>query len=359
MNAEINMGAPTFHDKSRQILVGGVPIGGGAPISIQSMTNTPTHDVEATVAQIKRLAAAGCDIVRVAVPDMEAARAIGAIKERISIPLVADIHFDYKLALEAVAAGADKIRINPGNIGAPERVEAVARACGERGIPIRVGVNGGSLEKELLAKYGGPTPEAMVESALGHIKLLEKYGFEDICVSLKASNVPLTMEAYRLMAFRKEYPLHLGVTEAGTMEMGTLKSAIGIGGLLAMGIGDTIRVSLSDDPVEEVYAARRILKAVGLRRDGPELIACPTCGRTQIDLIPMAKQVEELLRDVDKPVTVAVMGCVVNGPGEASHADVGLAGGSGEGVLFKRGEIVAKVPENELVPGLMKLIEEL
>ena len=358
MNAEINMGAPTFHDKSKQIFVGGVPIGGGAPVSIQSMTNTPTHDVEATVAQIRALTAAGCDIVRVAVPDMDAAKAIGAIKERISIPLVADIHFDYKLALEAVAAGADKIRINPGNIGGMYEVKAVADACRQKGVPIRIGVNGGSLEKNALARYG-LTPRAMVESACAHIAMLERCDFEDICVSLKASSVPLTMDAYRLMAFRKEYPLHLGVTEAGTREMGELKAAAGIGGLLAMGIGDTIRVSLTADPVEEVYAARRILKAIGLRREGPELIACPTCGRTQIDLIPMAKQVEELLKDVDKPITVAVMGCVVNGPGEARHADVGLAGGKGEGVLFKHGEIVARVPEDELVSGLMKLIEEL
>ena len=344
---------------TRQIKVGGVPVGGGAPVSIQSMTNTLTHDVEATLSQIRALAAAGCDIVRVAVPDMEAAKAIGALKAGSPVPLVADIHFDYRLALEAAEQGIDKIRINPGNIGAPERVEAVAEACESRGIPIRVGVNGGSLEKELLAKYGGPTPEAMVESAMGHISLLEKYGFEDICVSLKASNVPATMRAYRLMAERYDYPLHLGVTEAGTREMGELKAAAGIGGLLALGIGDTLRVSLTADPVEEVYAARRILKAVGLRREGPELIACPTCGRTQIDLIPLARQVEELLKDVDKPITVAVMGCIVNGPGEASHADVGLAGGKGEGVLFKRGQIVAKVPEDQLVPGLMRLIEEL
>ena len=334
-------------------------MGGGAPVSIQSMTNTPTHDVEATLAQIRALAAAGCDIVRVAVPDVPAAKAIGALKAGSPVPLVADIHFDYRLALEAAEQGIDKIRINPGNIGAPERAAAVARACGERGIPIRVGVNGGSLEKELLAKYGGPTPEAMVESALGHIALLEKYGFEDICVSLKASNVPTTMRAYQLMAERYDYPLHLGVTEAGTREIGELKAAAGIGGLLAMGIGDTIRVSLSADPVEEVYAARKILRAVGLRREGPELISCPTCGRTQIDLIPLARQVEELLKGVDKPITVAVMGCVVNGPGEALHADVGLAGGKGEGVLFKHGEIVARVPEDQLAPGLMKLIEEL
>ena len=344
---------------TRQIKVGGVPVGGGAPVSIQSMTNTPTRDVEATLAQIRALAAAGCDIVRVAVPDMDAAKAIGALKAGSPVPLVADIHFDYRLALEAAEQGIDKIRINPGNIGAPERVEAVAKACKERGIPIRVGVNGGSLEKELLAKYGGPTPEAMVESALGHIRLLEQYGFEDICVSLKASNVPATVGAYRLMAERYDYPLHLGVTEAGTREMGELKAAAGIGGLLAMGVGDTVRVSLTADPVEEVYAARKILKAVGLRREGPELIACPTCGRTQIDLIPMARRIEELLKDVDKPITVAVMGCVVNGPGEARHADVGLAGGKGEGVLFKHGEIVARVPEDQLVPGLMRLIEEL
>ena len=340
--------------------MGGVLVGGGAPISIQSMTNTPTHDVEATLSQIRALAAAGCDIVRVAVPDMRAAQAIGALKAGSPVPLVADIHFDYRLALEAAEQGIDKIRINPGNIGAPERVEAVAKVCKERGIPIRVGVNGGSLEKELLAKYGGPTPEAMVESALGHIKLLERYGFEDICVSLKASSVPATMRAYQLMAQKYDYPLHLGVTEAGTRDLGELKAAAGIGGLLALGIGDTLRVSLTADPVEEVFAARRILKAIGLRREGPELISCPTCGRTQVNLIAMARQVEELLKDVDKPITVAVMGCVVNGPGEASHADVGLAGGRGEGVLFKHGRIVAnKVPEDQLVPELMKLIETL
>ncbi|MCI9222355.1 MAG: flavodoxin-dependent (E)-4-hydroxy-3-methylbut-2-enyl-diphosphate synthase [Oscillospiraceae bacterium] len=344
---------------TRKFYVGGVPLGGGAPVSIQSMTNTPTHDVDATLAQIRALAAAGCDIVRVAVPDLEAARAIGTLKAGSPLPLVADIHFDYRLALAAAEQGVDKIRINPGNIGSPRRVEAVAKTCKERRIPIRVGVNGGSLEKELLDKYGGPTPEAMVESALGHIRLLELYGFENICVSLKASSVPATMGAYRLMAERYDYPLHLGVTEAGTRDMGELKAAAGIGGLLGLGIGDTLRVSLTADPVEEVYAARRILKAVGLRREGPELIACPTCGRTQIDLIPMAERVEELLKGVDKPITVAVMGCVVNGPGEARHADVGIAGGKGEGVLFKHGEIVARVPEEELVPGLMKLIGEL
>ena len=344
---------------SRQIVVGGVPIGGGAPVSIQSMTNTPTHDVEATLSQIRALATAGCQIVRVAVPDMAAAKAVGALKRESPIPLVADIHFDYRLALEAAEQGIDKIRINPGNIGSPDRVEAVARICGERNIPIRIGVNGGSLEKELLEKYDGPTPEAMVESALGHARLLEQYGFYDICISLKASSVPTTMRAYRLMAERYDYPLHLGVTEAGTPEIGGIKSAAGIGGLLALGIGDTLRVTLTADPVEEIVFARKLLNAIGLRREGAELIACPTCGRTKIDLIPMARQVEELLKNVNKPITVAVMGCVVNGPGEARHADVGIAGGNGEGVLFRHGQIVAKVPEDELVPQLMKLIETL
>lgn len=344
---------------SKQISVGGVLVGGGAPVTIQSMCNTRTHDVDATVEQIRRLEAAGCEIVRVAVPDMAAAHAIGAIKERISIPLVADIHFDYRLALEAAAAGVDKIRINPGNIGEPERVRAVANACKGKNIPIRIGVNGGSLEKPLLAKYGGVTPEALVESAFGHIELLNRYDFDDICVSLKSSSVPLTMAAYRLMAQRSDYPLHLGVTEAGTVEMGTLKSAIGIGGLLAIGVGDTMRVSLSADPVEEIYAAKKILKAAGLRKDGPEMISCPTCGRTSIDLIGLANQVEQRLKNVDKPITVAVMGCVVNGPGEASAADVGLAGGRGEGVLFHKGEIVKKVPEEHLVDELFALIETL
>lgn len=344
---------------SRQIKVGGIAIGGGAPVSIQSMTNTPTHDVEATLKQIRELATAGCEIVRVAVPDERAARAVGALKAGSPVPLVADIHFDYRLALIAAEQGIDKIRINPGNIGSADRVEAVANACKERGIPIRIGVNGGSLEKELLIKYGGPTPEAMVESALGHIRLLEQFGFEDICVSLKTSSVPTTMRAYQLMAQRYDYPLHLGVTEAGTPTMGILKSAAGIGGLLALGIGDTLRVTLTADPVEEIKVARQLLKAIGLRKEGPELISCPTCGRTQIDLIPMAQQVETLLESVNKPITVAVMGCVVNGPGEARHADVGIAGGCGEGVLFKHGQIVAKVPEDQLVLELMKLIETL
>ena len=328
---------------TRQIRVGGVPIGGGAPVTIQSMTNTRTDDVSATAEQIKRLAAAGCEIVRVAVPDLAAARAVGAIRERSPIPLVADIHFDYRLALECVAAGCDKVRINPGNIGGEDRVKAVADACRQKGIPIRIGVNGGSLEKPILAKYGGVTPEALVESAFGHIRLLEKFDFTDICVSLKSSSVRTTMAAYRLMNRESDYPLHLGVTETGTLRMGTLKSAVGIGGLLAMGIGDTMRVSLSADPVEEVYAARDILKAAGVRKD----------------LIGLATQVEERLKAVDKPITVAVMGCVVNGPGEASAADVGIAGGNGEGLLFRKGEIVKKVPQEALVDELFALIEEL
>ena len=344
---------------TKQILVGGVPVGGNAPIPIQSMCNTRTDDVAATVAQIKRLEAAGCEIIRVAVPDMAAARAVGAIREQISIPLVVDIHFDYRLALEAVAAGADKVRINPGNIGAPERVKAVAQACRVLGVPIRIGVNGGSLEKPLLAKYGGVTPEALVESAFGHIELLHRYDFDDICVSLKSSDVRTTMAAYRLMSEKSDYPLHLGVTETGTLRMGTIKSAIGIGGLLSFGIGDTIRVSLSADPVEEVSAARDILKALGIRRDGPNLISCPTCGRTRIDLIRLAQEVEQRLEHVQKPLTVAVMGCVVNGPGEAASADVGIAGGDGVGLLFRKGEIVKKVPQDQLVDELFSLIDEI
>lgn len=344
---------------SKQILVGGVPVGGGAPVTIQSMCNTRTDDVGATVAQILRLEEAGCQIIRVAVPDLAAAKAVGAIKERIHIPLVVDIHFDYKLALESVAAGADAVRINPGNIGDADRVKEVARACAGKGIPIRIGVNGGSLEKELLAKYGGPTPEALVESAFGHIKLLNRWDFDDICVSLKTSSVPGTIAAYRKMAAESGYPLHVGLTEAGTPRMGVLKSAVGIGGLLALGIGDTIRVSLSADPVEEVYAAQDILRVVGLRKDAPELISCPTCGRTKIDLIGLANEVEERLRAVRKPITVAVMGCVVNGPGEAREADVGIAGGDGVGLLFRKGEIVKKVPQAELVDELFRLIDTL
>ena len=343
----------------KQIQVGGLPVGGGAPVSIQSMTNTPTHDVEATVAQIRRLAAAGCQIVRVAVPNLAAAKAVGKIKEAIDLPLVVDIHFDYRLALECVEAGADKVRINPGNIGGADRVKAVARACARRNIPIRIGVNGGSLEKPILAKYGGVTPQAMVDSAFGHIALLNRYDFDDICVSLKSSSVPITMGAYELMHQQADYPLHLGVTEAGTTRMGTLKSAAGIGGLLALGIGDTFRVTLTADPVEEVYAARDILKAIGLRREGPDLIACPTCGRTKIDLIPLAQAVEERLKTVTKPITVAVMGCVVNGPGEARAADVGIAGGKDGGALFVKGQPVQKLPYDQLLPTLLDYIQKL
>lgn len=344
---------------TKQILVGGVSIGGGAPVTIQSMTNTRTDDVEATLHQIRTLAAAGCEIIRVAVPDMAAAKAVGKIKEGSPIPVVVDIHFDYKLALEAIAAGADKVRINPGNIGGADHVKAVAQACARRGVPIRIGVNGGSLEKPLLAKYGGVCPEAMVESAFGHIRLLNQFDFDDICVSLKSSSVPMTMKAYQLMSQASDYPLHIGVTEAGTVRMGTLKSAVGIGGLLALGIGDTMRVSLSADPVEEVYAAKEILKAAGVRKEGAELVSCPTCGRTRIDLIALANEVEERLKTVDKPITVAVMGCVVNGPGEASAADCGIAGGVGEGLLFKKGQIVKKVPQEQLVDELFALIETL
>lgn len=344
---------------TKQIKVGNVLLGGGAEVAIQSMTNTKTDDVEGTVRQIRQLEAAGCQIVRVAVPDMAAARAVGAIRERIHIPLVVDIHFDYKLALECVAAGCDKVRINPGNIGGEDRVKAVADACRKRSVPIRIGVNGGSLEKPLLAKYGGVTAQAMVESAFGHIALLNRFDFDDICVSLKSSDVRTTVRAYQLMSRQSTYPLHLGVTEAGTPKMGLLKSAAGIGGLLAQGIGDTFRVTLTADPVEEVYAARDLLRAIGLRKEGPELIACPTCGRTRIDLIELANRVEERLKTVDKPITVAVMGCAVNGPGEASAADVGIAGGDGEGLLFRKGEIVKKVPQEQLLDALFELIEEL
>ena len=344
---------------TRRIQVGAVPVGGGAPVSIQSMCNTATEDVEATVQQIRRLEQAGCDIVRVAVPTEEAARAIPAIKRGIHIPLVADIHFDYKLALLCAEGGIDKIRINPGNIGSRERVRAVADACRERGIPIRVGVNGGSLEKDLVQKYGGVTAEALVESAMGHVRLLNRFDFDDICISVKCSDVPLTMRAYTLLSQQTDYPLHLGVTEAGTPSMGMVKSAMGIGGLLCMGIGDTIRVTLTADPVEEIYAAKKILRAAGLRKEGVNLIACPTCGRTRIDLIPMAEEVERRLANCKKNITVAVMGCAVNGPGEASAADVGIAGGNGDGLVFRKGEILYKVPQERLVDALMEEIERL
>lgn len=344
---------------TKQITVGGVALGGGAPVTIQSMCNTKTEDAAATAAQIRALEDAGCEIVRVTVPTMEAARAISAIKERISIPLVADIHFDHRLAVEAAVRGADKIRINPGNIGGEENVKAVVDACRARRIPIRVGVNGGSLEKALLAKYGKVTPEALVESAMGHIRLLEKFDFTDICVSVKSSDVPLNMAAYRLLHECVDYPLHLGVTEAGTPSMGLIKSAIGIGGLLCEGIGDTIRVSLTADPVEEVYAARRILQACGIRRSGVNLVSCPTCGRTGYNMIPIAEELEKRLAGCSKKITVAVMGCVVNGPGEASAADIGIAGGEGEGLIFRKGKILYKVPQEKLVDALLEEIEKL
>lgn len=334
-------------------------LGAGAPVAIQSMCNTNTADVAATVAQIHRLEAAGCEIIRVAVPDMEAAAAVGAIKREISIPLVADIHFDYKLALRCAEEGIDKIRINPGNIGSHDRVRAVADACRERGIPIRIGVNGGSLEKELLRKYGGVTAEALVESAMGHVRLLNDCNFDDICISVKCSRVPVNMAAYQMLHEQTDYPLHLGVTEAGTPSMGIIKSAIGIGGLLCLGIGDTLRVSLTADPVEEIYAAKKILAAAGIRQTGPNLISCPTCGRTKYDMIPIAEEVERRLQSCTKPITVAVMGCVVNGPGEAAAADVGIAGGQGEGLVFAKGKTLYKVPQERLVDALMAEIEKL
>ena len=344
---------------SRQMNIGGVTIGGGAAVAIQSMCSTRTEDVAATVAQILRLEQAGCEIVRVAVPTPEAARAIGQIKKAIHIPLVADIHFDYRLALQCAAEGVDKIRINPGNIGSQERVQAVAEACRLHHIPIRIGVNGGSLEKPLLEQYGGVTAQALVDSAMGHVRLLNDCGFDDICLSVKCSHVPTNMQAYTLLSRQTDYPLHLGVTEAGTPELGILKGAAGIGGLLALGIGDTIRVSLTADPAEEVVAAKRILQAIDMRRSGPNLISCPTCGRTKYDMIPIAREVERRLRDCTKPITVAVMGCAVNGPGEARNADVGIAGGDGEGLLFRKGEILYKVPQEHLVDALMAEIEKL
>lgn len=344
---------------TKRLMVGDVAVGGGAPVSIQSMCNTKTDDVRATVEQIHALEAAGCEIIRIAVPDEAAAMAVDRIKEQITIPLIADIHFNYKLAIMCAERGIDALRINPGNIGGEERVKAVAEACRRKRIPIRIGVNGGSLEKSLRAKYGGVTAEALVESAMGHVKLLNRYDFDDICISVKCSDVPLTMRSYTLLSQQTDYPLHLGVTEAGTPAMGMIKSAMGIGGLLCMGIGDTMRVTLTADPVEEVYAAQRILRAAGLRRDGVNLIACPTCGRTRIDLIPMAEEVERRLAGCKKNITVAVMGCAVNGPGEASAADVGIAGGDGEGLIFRKGEILYKVPQEQLVDALMKEIEKL
>ncbi|WP_003541206.1 flavodoxin-dependent (E)-4-hydroxy-3-methylbut-2-enyl-diphosphate synthase [Desulfotomaculum nigrificans] len=344
---------------TRPVMVGNVQIGGNAPVIVQSMTNTDTRDAQATINQINELAAAGCEVIRCAVPDREAAEALTVIKPAIKIPLIADIHFDYRLALAALAAGVDGLRINPGNIGGKQKVREVVAAARERSVPIRIGVNAGSLEKELLQKYGGVTAEAMVESALGHIRILEELNYQEIKVSLKASRIPLMLEAYRQLSALVDYPMHVGVTEAGTVRSGTIKSAVGIGALLAEGIGDTIRVSLTGDPKHEVAVAWEILKALDLRRRGAELISCPTCGRTQINLINIAEQVEEKLAQVDKPIKVAVMGCVVNGPGEAREADVGIAGGKGVGLIFRKGEVIRKVPEENLVEELFKEIEKL
>ena len=343
----------------RQIKVGDILIGGGAPVVIQSMLNTKTTDVAGSLVQIRALKEAGCQIARLAVPNMEAARAFGEICSESELPLVADIHFDYKLAIAAAEGGASKIRINPGNIGGEENVQAVVSACKERRIPIRIGVNGGSLDKKLLEKYGHPTAEALVESAFEHLELLEKFGFYDTCVSMKSSTVPTMVAAARLFRSKCDYPIHIGVTETGPVRMGLMKSAMGIGALLLDGIGDTVRVSLTDDPVEEVYAAKDILKAAGLRKEGVNIISCPTCGRTKIDLIGLVNQVDEALKNCSKPITVAVMGCIVNGPGEAREADIGIAGGDGCGMLFEKGVQVEKLPYDQLLPALLKRIEEL
>ena len=344
---------------TRQINVGGVIIGGGAPVVIQSMLNTKTTDVEGSLAQIRQLHEAGCQIARLAVPNMEAARGFTEICKESPLPLVADIHFDYKLAIAAAEGGAAKIRINPGNIGGEDRVKAVVDVCRDKKIPIRIGVNGGSLDKKLLEKYGHPTADALVESAFEHLELLEKQGFYDTCVSMKSSTVPTMVAAARLFREKCDYPIHIGVTETGPVRQGLIKSALGIGALLLDGIGDTIRVSLTDDPVEEVYAAKDILKAAGLRKEGVNIVSCPTCGRTRIDLIGLVNRVDEALKDCQKPITVAVMGCVVNGPGEAREADIGIAGGDGWGMIFEKGEQVEKLPYDELLPALLKRIEQL
>ena len=344
---------------TRQINVGGVLIGGGAPVVIQSMLNTKTTDVEGSLAQIRQLHEAGCQIARLAVPNMEAARGFSQICKESPLPLVADIHFDYKLAIAAAEGGAAKIRINPGNIGGEDRVKAVVDVCRDKKIPIRIGVNGGSRDKKLLEKYGHPTADALVESAFEHLELLEKQGFYDTCVSMKSSTVPTMVAAARLFRQKCDYPIHIGVTETGPVRQGLIKSALGIGALLLDGIGDTIRVSLTDDPVEEVYAAKDILKAAGLRKEGVNIVSCPTCGRTRIDLIGLVNRVDEALKDCQKPITVAVMGCVVNGPGEAREADIGIAGGDGWGMIFEKGEQVEKLPYDELLPALLKRIEQL
>ena len=347
------------NDITKKVKVGDIYIGGGAPVSVQSMLCAEAHDIKGNVEQALRLEKAGCDIVRVTVPDKEAIKTVEALKNAIKIPLVADIHFDYRLAIESVAAGVDKVRINPGNIGGDANVKAVADACKAAGVPIRIGVNSGSLEKEILAKYGGVTPEAMVESGLYHISLLEKFDFDDIVLSLKSSDTLKMYKAYELAAEKCRYPLHLGVTEAGTENMGVIKSAAGIGGLLLRGIGNTIRISLTDDPVKEVEAGIKLLKAIGIRNDGIKFVSCPTCGRTQIDLIKIAADAEKRLANVNKNITVAIMGCVVNGPGEASAADIGIAGGKGCGVLFKKGQIICKLPEEKLLDALIEEIEKM
>ena len=344
---------------TRTVDVGGVKIGGGNPVSIQSMCNTDTRDVKSTVEQIKKLCEAGCEIIRVAVPDMEAAQAVGEIKKQIEIPLVSDIHFDYRLALECIKNGIDKVRINPGNIGERERVKLVADAAKANGVPIRIGVNGGSLEKELVEKYGGATADALVESAMGHVEILDSVNFSDMVVSIKVSNVPVMLDAYRKFSEKCDIPLHIGVTESGTEYMGTVKSSIGIGTLLSEGIGDTMRVSLTADPVKEIYLAKDILRVLEIRNDGVEFVSCPTCGRTQIDLIKIANEVENHLKNVDKRIKVAVMGCAVNGPGEARDADIGIAGGKGECLIFKKGTPLRKVPETTAVAELIKEIEKL
>ncbi|MBQ5810383.1 MAG: flavodoxin-dependent (E)-4-hydroxy-3-methylbut-2-enyl-diphosphate synthase [Clostridia bacterium] len=344
---------------SKAVKVGNIYIGGGAPVSVQSMLCVPAHDFEGNIRQAKALEAAGCDIIRLAVPDMETVKLIPLLKESVSTPLVADIHFDYRLAIESVHAGIDKVRINPGNIGEESRVKAVADCCREHNVPIRVGVNSGSVEKEILAKFGGPTARAMVESGLYHISLLEKYDFTDSVLSLKSSNVQTMYDAYVTASQMCDYPLHLGVTEAGTLHRGTIKSAAGIGGLLLRGVGDTIRVSLTDDPVNEVKAGIDLLKSVGKRAGGIKFVSCPTCGRTKIDLIGLAKAAEAALEGVNKDITVAIMGCVVNGPGEAREADIGIAGGDGCGLIFKKGEIIRKVDEAELLEALKEEIEKM
>ncbi|WP_434311267.1 flavodoxin-dependent (E)-4-hydroxy-3-methylbut-2-enyl-diphosphate synthase [Hominifimenecus sp. rT4P-3] len=338
--------------KSRKLWIGGVPVGGDAPVAIQSMTNTKTEDVEATVAQILALEEAGCEIIRSTVPTLEAAAAFRQIKKRIHIPLVADIHFDYRLAIAAIEYGADKIRINPGNIGGREKVKAVVDCAKERNIPIRVGVNSGSLEKELLEKFGGVTAEGLVESALKQVRLIEDMGYDNLVISIKSSDVPMCIEAHEQIADKTDLPLHIGITEAGTIRTGTIQSAVGLGAILSRGIGDTIRVSLTGDPREEVFAARKILQSLGLRKAGIRVVSCPTCGRTNIDLIGLANQVEEMASRYDLDLKVAVMGCVVNGPGEAREADLGIAGGKGEGLLIRKGEILRKVPEEELLSAL-------